>query len=321
MAHYLVVAEGTGDTVSDLSLQCLGKAREAATVSGGTVGCVVIGTGLNAVAAQLALAADRVWVSDAPEFAAYVLTPYRKAVEACLAERPADVLLFPASTFGDDLAPAVAQSIGAACVLDCEQAEITPGGWVVRRLEFDRKVSASYISAAGKPLVVSFKDGVAIAPAALNRTGEIIRLPVALSEMDRAVQMLRRDVAAKTVNLKEAPIIVAGGAGVGSAEHFALVRELAVALGAEVGATRAVVDAGWLPADHQIGQTGATVRPNLYIACGISGAVQHRVGMLDSRKIVAINTDPNAPIFRIAHYKIVGDLKVVLPKLIRLLKN
>jgi hypothetical protein len=113
---------------------------------------------------------------------------------------------------------------------------------------------------------------------------------------------------------------VAAGAGVGSPDGLSLVRELAQTLGAEMGATRAVVDAGWLAADHQIGQTGATVRPDLYIACGISGAVQHRVGMMDARTIVAINTDAGAPIFRIAHYKIVGDLKTVVPKLVKLLK-
>lgn len=321
MAHYLVLAEVADGELSDISLQCLGKTREAAAVSGATVGCVVIGTNLGPTAARLAEIADRVWVADAPEFKDYGTASYRRAVEACLAEQPADVIFFPASTLGNDLAPAVAQALGAACVLDSEQAVFSPEGWTVRRLEFDRKVFAAYRPASGRPLVASFRDGVASLPAPSGRTGQIVSLQITLSETDRAIRTLRRDVAAKTVNLKEASVIVAGGAGVGSAESFAQVRELASLLGAEVGATRAVVDAGWLPADHQIGQTGATVRPDLYIACGISGAVQHRVGMLDSRKIVAINTDPNAPIFRIAHFKIVGDLKMVVPKLIRLLKN
>ncbi len=321
MAHILVLAEVADGQLSDVSLQCLGKAREAAAAGGGTAGCLVIGSNVGPAAEQLAGLADRVWVADAPEFKDYGTAPYRRAVTACLAEQPADAILFPASTLGDDLAPSVAQAIGAACVLDCDQAAAGPEGWTVRRLEFDRKVFASYRAAPGCPLVASFRDGVAQVPAPSGKTGQIVPLRPVLTDADRTVRTLRRDVAAKTVNLKDAPVIVAGGAGVGSAESFALVRELASLLGAEVGATRAVVDAGWLPADHQIGQTGATVRPGLYIACGISGAVQHRVGMLDSRKIVAINTDPNAPIFRIAHYKIVGDLKVVLPKLIRLLKT
>lgn len=142
-------------------------------------------------------------------------------------------------------------------------------------------------------------------------------LDIDLTEADLAARVLKRDVAKKTVNLRDAKVIVAAGAGVGSTEGLDLVRQLADALGAEIGATRAVVDAGWLPADHQIGQTGATVRPDLYIGCGISGAVQHQVGMLDARKIIAINTDANAPIFKIAHYKVVGDLKAVVPKLLK----
>jgi electron transfer flavoprotein alpha subunit len=126
-------------------------------------------------------------------------------------------------------------------------------------------------------------------------------------------------VAAKTVNLKDAKIIVGAGAGVGSKENFGKIEELAAKLGAEIGATRAVVDAGWLPADHQIGQTGATVRPDLYIACGISGAVQHWVGISEAKKIIAVNTDKAAPIMKHAHYRVVGDLNDVVPKLVKLL--
>ena len=122
------------------------------------------------------------------------------------------------------------------------------------------------------------------------------------------------------MNLKDARIVVGAGAGVGSEEHFGVIRELAEALGAELGATRAVVDAGWLPADHQIGQTGATVRPDLYIGCGISGAVQHWVGMEDAKTIIAINTDKNAPLMKRAHYRVAGDLKTVVPQLIKLIK-
>jgi electron transfer flavoprotein alpha subunit len=132
---------------------------------------------------------------------------------------------------------------------------------------------------------------------------------------------LSRETRESTVNLKTAPIVVAGGAGMGSEENFELVRELAHILGCEVGASRAAVDAGFVSREHQVGQTGVTVRPRLYIAAGISGAIQHRAGMSESSKIIAINTDPNAPIFQIAHYKIVGDVAQVLPLMIKALRE
>ena len=191
----------------------------------------------------------------------------------------------------------------------------------MRRAGYDRKVLTTFAPADGRALIATLRDGAAEAPAAdAGRTGAVQDVPVVLDAADLVSKVLRRDVAKKTVNLKDAKIIVAAGAGVGGPEGLGLVKDLAAALGAEVGATRAVVDANWLPADHQIGQTGATVRPAVYIACGISGAVQHRVGMMDAGKIVAINTDANAPIFKIAHYKLVGDLKVIVPKLIKLLQ-
>jgi electron transfer flavoprotein alpha subunit len=143
---------------------------------------------------------------------------------------------------------------------------------------------------------------------------------VNLGAADGKASVVKRDVARKSVNLKEARVIVAAGAGVGTKDNFTKIQDLAAALGAQIGATRAVVDAGWLPADHQIGQTGATVRPDLYIGCGVSGAVQHWVGMMDARTIIAINSDKNAPLMKRAHYRVAGDLNVVIPKLIKLLK-
>jgi electron transfer flavoprotein alpha subunit len=153
-----------------------------------------------------------------------------------------------------------------------------------------------------------------------SRTGEVVKVPVELSDVDTVVKVLERVRQDKEVDLKGAQIIVAGGYGVGSKENFKLIRDLAEALGGEVGASRAAVDAGWIDHDHQVGQTGVTVRPRLYIACGISGSVQHTAGMKESKKIIAINTDPNAPIFSVAHYSIVGDLNVVIPQMIKAFK-
>ena len=147
-----------------------------------------------------------------------------------------------------------------------------------------------------------------------------MKVPVVLNDVDTVVKVIERVREEKTVDLKGAQIIVAGGYGVGSKENFKLIQDLAEALGGEVGASRAAVDAGWIDHDHQVGQTGVTVRPRLYIACGISGSVQHTAGMKESKKIIAINTDPNAPIFSVAHYSIVGDLNVVIPQMIKAFK-
>jgi len=269
----------------------------------------------------VARGADQVRVFESPALRPYLTAPYRRVVAGWIAAAKPALALFPSSTIGDDLAPAVAAELGAACVLDCDNAAFEGGALKLTRTEFDRKVFAAYAGAAGATVVATFKDSpIGAAEAQAGRSGEITRETPSADAPATALKVLRRDVAKKSVNLKDAKIIVAGGAGVGSAEGFALIKELAAALNAEIGATRAVVDAGWLPADHQIGQTGATVRPDVYIACGISGAVQHRVGMLDSRTIIAVNSDANAPIFKIAHYKLVGDLKAIVPKLVKLLK-
>ena len=153
-----------------------------------------------------------------------------------------------------------------------------------------------------------------------TRKGELVKVPVVLSDVDTVVKVIERVREEKTVDLKGAQIIVAGGYGVGSKENFKLIQDLAEALGGEVGASRAAVDAGWIDHDHQVGQTGVTVRPRLYIACGISGSVQHTAGMKESKKIIAINTDPDAPIFSVAHYAIVGDLNTVIPQMIKAFK-
>ncbi len=319
MADINVYIEVDDGLVNDVSLQCIGAAR--ALANGGRVRCLAAGAGAMGVAADVfARGADEVKIFEDARATAYTTRPYAKAVMAWLNEAPANLLLFGATTIGNDLAPSVAARLKAACVLSADRIESVSGSFAAKRVEYDRKVQTTYSPAKDGLFVVSLHDGAAETPAAdASRAGDAAPLCVELDEKDLAARVLKRDVAKKTVNLKDAKVIVAAGAGVGSAEGLAVVQQLADALGAEVGATRAVVDAGWLAADHQIGQTGATVRPDLYIACGISGAVQHRVGMLDSRKIIAINTDAHAPIFKVAHYQVVGDLKVVIPKLLKVI--
>ncbi len=322
MADIKVFIEVNGGEFHDVSLQALAAARQAA--AGGKVSCLVAGHGVkDAVARLFALGADAVEVAEDARLAAYTTRPFRKIVAGWLSASPAPLAVFGATTVGNNLAPAVAGALGWACAVDCDAVTLENGAARARRAGFDRKVMTQFAPQGATPMVVTLRDGSAEIPVpdAARTAGAVGAAALPLDDADFVAKVLRRDVAAKTVNLKAAKVIVSAGAGVGSPEGLALVKQLASALGAEMGATRAVVDAGWLAADHQIGQTGATVRPALYIACGISGAVQHRVGMQDSAKIIAINTDPNAPIFRIAHYKIVGDVKTVVPKLVKVIQG
>jgi len=170
--------------------------------------------------------------------------------------------------------------------------------------------------------MATVREGVMPMPAADgNRKAEIVTEKVHLTQTDLALEILSEHVQQKKVNLKASRVIVAGGAGVGSKDNFKLVWDLAHCLGGAPGATRAAVDLGFIDRDHQIGQTGTTVRPSLYVAIGISGAIQHQAGMVESQKIIAINNDPSAPIFNVAHYKIVGDLNQVVPMMIKALKE
>ncbi|MFH0908993.1 MAG: electron transfer flavoprotein subunit alpha/FixB family protein [bacterium] len=320
MANILIYSEINDGAIHDVSLQSLARARELA--AGGRVTCLAVGSGVTTAAQGLfAFGADEVHVADDARLNGYLTTPYSRTVAAFLGQQAFDLVLFPASTCGNDLAPSVASILDAACVLDATNVVAEGGKLLARRTEFDRKVATDYAAMGGKPMIVTLKDGVAATPSPdASRTGTVKPFAAA-ADGGRTSRIARRDVVKKTVNLKDAQIIVGVGAGVGAKENFTNINEFAGLLGAQIGATRAIVDAGWLPADHQIGQTGATVRPGLYIACGISGAVQHWVGMSESRTIVAINTDKAAPIMKRAHYRITGDVNTVVPKLIKLLKK
>ena len=320
MKNILVYAQIDDGAVHDVSLQCLAVARCLAAGGGGRVACLTLGSGLGDAAQQLIRAgADEVFAADDAALEHFLTTPYKNTIKTFLADRDFDIAFFPATTEGDDLAPVLAAELEAGCVLDCDVCDTEGGTVVLKRLEYDRKVFTTYSPTGEGLLIVSLKDGVAAAPEPdAARQGTVTAVNAAGTDGGTS-RITRRDVVQKTVNLKEARVIVGVGAGVGNEGNFAVIREFAQKLGAELGATRAVVDAGWLPADHQIGQTGVTVRPEVYIACGISGAVQHRVGMSEAKKIVAVNLDKAAPIHKIAHYRIVGDLNAVVPKLIKAL--
>lgn len=317
MSKTLIIAHVLDHQISDMTLQAVAKARTL----GQPVHGLLIGQGVTALSPTLVAAGcDAVHVAENEALQAYRSTPYLRVAQGVVSAGGYTLVVLPASTMGNDLAALLAARLEAACVLDADDASMEAGAVLLRRTEFDRKVASWFGARPGKVLVGTLKDGCADTPALdASRTGATSNLTVNLGADALQASVLRRDVAKATVNLKGAKIIVAAGAGVGNQENFGKVRDLAAKLNAQIGATRAVVDAGWLPADHQIGQTGATVRPDLYIACGISGAVQHWVGMMDARTIVAINSDKNAPMMKRAHYRLVGDLNVVIPKLIKLL--
>jgi electron transfer flavoprotein alpha subunit len=220
----------------------------------------------------------------------------------------------------------VASATNAGLTADCTALEI--GDFERRgvkhtdllyqiRPAFGGNVIATIVNPDMHPQMATVREGVMrLGEPDAARTGQVVELEPGFETEDLALHVLKREMRLPDCDLKHADVIVAGGMGVGSKDNFKLVRELAEVLGGEVGASRAAVDAGFISADHQVGQTGVTARPRLYIAVGISGAVQHRAGMDQSSKIIAVNIDPKAPIFDIAHYKIVGDLNEVVPRMI-----
>jgi electron transfer flavoprotein alpha subunit len=228
---------------------------------------------------------------------------------------------------GRDLAPRIASATNAGLTADCTALEI---GDFERRGEkhtdllyqirpaFGGNVIATIVNPEMHPQMATVREGVMrLGEPDVARQGKIEKIEPQLTEGDLALQVLKREMRLPDCDLKNADVIVAGGMGVGTKENFNLIYDLAEVLGGEVGASRAAVDAGFISAEHQVGQTGVTARPRLYIAAGISGAVQHRAGMDQASKIIAINIDPSAPIFEIAHYRIVGDLNEVIPRMMR----
>lgn len=329
-----VFAQQQDGQLADVTLELVGKARELADRLGVSVAAVLAGHQVGELTTSLIhQGADRVVVIDHPRLQTYTTAPYAHAVaEAARLGKP-QVMLFGATVIGRDLAPRVASTLMCGLTADCTSLEI--GDYTDKaagkdykdllyqiRPAFGGNIIATIVNAENWPQCATVREGVMpMQEPDTSRKGTVETLEVAFDGVDDAVRVIQRVTAEKRVNLKGSPVVVAGGAGVGSPEGFALLKELAHVVGGELGASRAAVDYGYIDHDHQVGQTGVTVRPKLYIACGISGQVQHRAGMAESSKIVAINTDPQAPIFNIAHYRIVGDLHKVIPMMIEAYKK
>ena len=330
----LVFAEQDAGRIAEVSLELLSKGRELADALRKPLAAIYLGHPVADQPAQLvAHGCDIVYVADDPRLATYTTLPYARVVADLIESAKPEVVLFGASPTGRDLAPRVASRLRTGLTADCTNLRIADHTDPVRKTEyknllhqirpaFGGNIIATIVTPEHRPQMATVREGVMRMPEPdPTRTGDVVPVQVRLDAEADAVKIVERVKAERTVNLKGAKVIVSGGAGVGSAEGFELIRELAKVLGGEVGASRAAVDAGYISRDHQVGQTGTTVRPKLYIAAGISGSVQHRAGMSESGTIVAINIDPDAPIFSFAHYGIVGDLFEVIPMMIEAYKS
>lgn len=323
-----VYVEQERGEIAPVSLELLGKAQELAGRLGSRVCALLLGESVDHLTdTAIHHGAEQVLLADHSELASYRTLPYARVAIDLIRQRRPYIVLLGATPVGRDLAPRIASAVGAGLTADCTQLEIGDferKDHVYRDLlyqirpAFGGNIIATIVNPEMHPQMATVREGVMkLRKPDPARQGEVVRVEPTFNGRDLELQVLRSEVRLPSVDLKSASVIVAGGAGVGSRADFELIFGLARVLGGEVAASRAAVDAGYIPGEHQVGQTGVTVRPRLYIACGISGAVQHRAGMDQSNKIIAINTDPNAPIFEIADYKIVGDLRTVIPQMIR----
>ncbi len=314
--------------IPPVSLELLGKARELAQELDGSVSALLFGHEVAGLSeAVIHYGADVVLLADHPELAVYRTLPYARMATELVQERQPYIFLLGATPVGRDLAPRIASAARAGLTADCTDLRIGDferKGKVYKDLlyqirpAFGGNIIATIVNPEMHPQMATVREGVMkLGKPDGRRQGVIERIEPHLDGRDLELQVLKREIRLPSVDLKSASVIVSGGMGVGSKENFDLLFDLARVLGGEVAASRAAVDAGFISQEHQVGQTGVTVRPRLYVACGISGAVQHRAGMDQASKIIAINTDPNAPIFQIAHYKIVGDLRKVIPQMTR----
>jgi len=312
------VEQFQGEAAS-ISWEMVGQGRRLADQRGTALTACVLGHNVEHNAKQaVAYGADRVfWVDDA-SLAVYRTRPYARTLVQLVRQYKPEIFLLGASSRGRDLAGSVATELYTGLTADCTGLDIDPETKLLRqtRPAFGGNIMATIISPNYRPQMATVRHRVFELPEMdSSRQGQIVAVDPVMAEDDVATKVVEFIMEQGEVNLADAKIIVSGGRGVGGPEGFAPIRELAEVLGGAVGASRAAVDAGWIPYAHQVGQTGRTVRPDLYIACGISGAVQHLAGMGTAKVIVAINKDPDAPIFGVANYGIVCDLFQVIPAL------
>ena len=332
MNNLFVFCELDEGRPAEVSLELLTKGRSLANTLGCRLEAVILGSGLEGIENELfPYGVDVVHVADDPVLEHYRTLPYTSVIAGLFRQEKPQIALMGATTTGRDLGPRVSSALHSGLTADCTGLEI--GDHFVKKTDstyknllyqirpaFGGNIIATIINPDHRPQMATVREGVMKREIVnKNYKGEVKKIDIRefIRPEDLAVEILERHIESRRVDIKSAQIIVSGGYGMGSKENFELLYELASVLGGEVAASRAAVDAGYAGHERQVGQTGVTVRPKLYIACGISGQIQHTAGMDQSGKIIAINNDPMAPINNIADYVINGDVAEVIPKLIK----
>ena len=320
-----VFAEQREGRLSRVSLELLGKAQELAAVLHQEVCALLLGYKVAHLSDTLInYGAEKVYLAEHSHLKDYRTNAYAKVLAELINQYRPNILLMGATYTGRDLAPRVSRRVGVGLTADCTGLDIDPeeGILLQTRPAFGGNVMATIANRFSRPQMATVRPGVMEAVEARGRQGRVIRHKVSVLQKEigsRILEVVKEKK--RAVNLAEAKVIVAGGRGVGNAGGFATLKKLADLMGGEVAGTRVAVEEGWIPHEQQVGQTGQSVRPELYVACGISGAIQHRAGMMNSRYVIAINKDPRAPIFQVADWGIVGDLHEVIPKMMGELKR
>lgn len=320
-----IIGEQRNGRICDITYELIGKGRILADKKSVTLSVVICGWNMNQAMEDLAqYPVDRVIYLEKECLENYSTQGYVSALYDFVKDSKPEALIIGATSLGRDLAPRLAARLGTGLTADCTELDIDEddGKMLQTRPAFGGNLMATIICPKNRPQMSTVRPGVMSKAEKSGNKAEIIKITPAVSENDITVKLVEFVKAAKkSVSLNDADVIVAGGRGVGSKENFDLLFKLAQILGGEVACSRAAVDSGWIGAEHQVGQTGAIVRPKLYIACGISGAIQHVTGMQDADCIVAINTNASAPIFKIADYGLVGDMFEIIPKMIDMLQD
>ena len=327
-----VYIEKKHNNIADVSLELLSKGRKLADKLDGILKAVIIGDNLEAMAKQtFDYGAKEAIVVEHVDLKDYKTMPYSRILSELVKKHQPRIVLFGATFVGRDIAPRVASNTLSGLTADCTDLQISDVTYMKKeypklllqiRPAFGGNIVATIITPNNPVQMATVREGVMeMSPLDKPVEGKITKVPYQAEELDKLIQIIERYQEKCKVDLKCSPIIVAGGYGMGSKENFKLLQELADLIGGKVAGSRAAVDAGFIEHEWQVGQTGLTVRPKLYIAAGISGAIQHRAGMDESNKIIAINTDPDAPIFGVCHYKIIGDAMKIIPALIEAYKN
>jgi len=322
---FWVFAEQRGGAVAPVSYELLGESRRLADALETELSAVLFGTGLDEAANSLIQAgADRVYLYEDPVLNDFHEDVYADALSDLIREHKPEIVLAGATSIGRAFAPLVSTRLWTGLTADCTSlgVDLEKRNLLQTRPAFGGNIMATIVCPGNRPQMATVRPGVFKKPAPdTTRTGEVIKCGPAkpLTSRTSLLDVIQEE--GHSVNISEAEVIVAGGRGMGGVDGFGMLKELADLLGGVLGASRAAVDSDWVPYPHQVGQTGRTVNPRLYIACGISGAIQHVAGMQSSDTIIAINKDPDAPIFNIADYGVVGDVFEVVPAMIREIKK